>query len=86
MANGYNSIYLNNESALSARLACGGVIEICLAVVKGKVNNGFANVRPPGHHAEPGQAMGFCLFNNVAVAARCLRRYHNVERVFILDW
>ncbi|KAG9303951.1 hypothetical protein G9A89_005861 [Geosiphon pyriformis] len=82
----YNSVYLNNDTAFCARLSCGGVIELCKAVISGKVSNGFANVRPPGHHAEPDEAMGFCLFNNVAVAAKCLRNYHNVERIFILDW
>ncbi|CAG8504690.1 9907_t:CDS:10 [Ambispora gerdemannii] len=82
----YNSVYLNNDSAFCARLACGGVIELCKAVMQGTVTNGFANVRPPGHHAEPEEAMGFCLFNNVAVTAKCLREYHNVNKILILDW
>jgi acetoin utilization deacetylase AcuC-like enzyme len=47
---------------------------------------GFCGLRPPGHHAEPTRAMGFCLFDNVAVAARHARRAHGVERVLILDW
>ncbi|CAG8450296.1 7362_t:CDS:10 [Ambispora leptoticha] len=82
----YNSVYLNNDSAFCARLACGGVIELCKAVMQGTVTNGFANVRPPGHHAEPEEAMGFCLFNNVAVTAKCLREYHHVNKILILDW
>lgn len=85
-ADEYNSIYLNNETAFCARLSCGGVIELCKAVVDGTVTNGFANVRPPGHHAELNEPMGFCIFNNVAVATQCLRKHCNVEKVFILDW
>jgi acetoin utilization deacetylase AcuC-like enzyme len=54
-------------------------------VMKGRARNAFALVRPPGHHAEPGRAMGFCLFNNVAVAAEAGRRL-GAERVLVLDW
>ncbi|PKC71437.1 histone deacetylase clr3 [Rhizophagus irregularis] len=85
-ADEYNSIYLNNETAFCARLSCGGVIELCKAVVDGTVTNGFANVRPPGHHAEINEPMGFCIFNKMAVATQCLRKHYNVEKVFILDW
>jgi acetoin utilization deacetylase AcuC-like enzyme len=70
----------------TARLAVGGVLALADAVMAGEVDNGIACVRPPGHHAEAGQAMGFCLFNNVAVAARHLQRRHRVERVMIVDW
>ena len=52
----------------------------------GAVKNGFALVRPPGHHAERQQAMGFCFFNSVAVAARLLRLQLSVEKVMIVDW
>ncbi|KAF0462341.1 histone deacetylase clr3 [Gigaspora margarita] len=86
VADDYNSIYVNKETALSARLSCGGVIELCKAVARGDVTNGFANVRPPGHHAEINEPMGFCFFNNVAVAAQCLKRDLKIEKVFILDW
>ncbi|CAI2166687.1 17435_t:CDS:10 [Funneliformis geosporum] len=72
MADEHNSIYLNNETAFCARLSCGGVIELCKAVIDGTVTNGFANVRPPGHHAEINEPMGFCFFNNVAVAVQYL--------------
>ncbi|CAG8596972.1 8376_t:CDS:2 [Ambispora leptoticha] len=82
----YDSIYLNNDSAFCARLACGGVIELCKVVMQGTVTNGFANVRPPGHHAEPEEAMGFCLFNNVAVAAQCLKKHYKVDKILIVDW
>ncbi len=73
------------ESYQAARLAVGGVVDLCTAVVAGEVDNGFAFVRPPGHHAEQSRAMGFCLFNNVAIAAATLRA-HGLERVAIVDW
>jgi len=69
-----------------ARLAAGGLMELCQAVMNKKIGNGFALVRPPGHHAEVGQAMGFCLFNNVAVAAEYLLKKHGLERILIIDW
>ena len=62
--------YAVAESALAARLAAGALIDLTLAVASGEVANGFALLRPPGHHAEADHAMGFCLFNNVAIAAR----------------
>ncbi|KAF9998631.1 Histone deacetylase hda1 [Modicella reniformis] len=85
-AEGYNSIYLNNLSAFCARLSCGSLLELCKAVATGQVLNGVAIVRPPGHHAEPDEAGGFCLFNNVAVAARYLQKHHGLRKIFILDW
>jgi acetoin utilization deacetylase AcuC-like enzyme len=72
-------------SSEAARLAAGGLIELCDAVLAGQVANGVALVRPPGHHAERDRAMGFCLYNNVAVAAHALRA-RGVERVAIVDW
>jgi acetoin utilization deacetylase AcuC-like enzyme len=74
------------ESFRVASLAAGGA---CLAVDKvmsGEVSAAFCAVRPPGHHAERTGAMGFCLFNNVAVAAEHARRAHGLERVAIIDW
>jgi acetoin utilization deacetylase AcuC-like enzyme len=52
----------------------------------GKIENGFALIRPPGHHAEAHRAMGFCLFNNVSLAAEYARRHHGLERILIVDW
>ncbi len=72
-------------SFLAARLAAGAAIEIADAILEGSLDNGFAALRPPGHHAEPDHPMGFCLFNNVAVVARHLRA-RGVERVLVLDW
>ena len=73
------------ESWEAARLAAGSLLVVCEAVLAGQVANGFALVRPPGHHAERDRAMGFCLFNNVALAAAWLRA-HGVARVAIIDW
>jgi acetoin utilization deacetylase AcuC-like enzyme len=68
-----------------ARLAVGGVVAACDAVMAGTVDRAFCAVRPPGHHAETDQAMGFCLFNNVAIAAEHLVRSHKLTRVAIVD-
>lgn len=70
----------------TARLAAGGFLNLLDAIVAGDVDNGFAFVRPPGHHAERDRAMGFCLFNNVAVGAAWLRRRHGLGRVLVVDW
>ena len=56
------------------------------ALFAGKIDNGFALVRPPGHHAERGKAMGFCIFNNIAVGARYLVKKHGLKRVLVVDW
>jgi acetoin utilization deacetylase AcuC-like enzyme len=69
-----------------ARLAAGGSIDAALRVAAGEARSAFALVRPPGHHAEAEQAMGFCLLNNVAVTARALQRDAGLERIAIVDW
>jgi len=73
-------------SARAAFLAAGGFIEAAAAVTRGQVDNAFALVRPPGHHAEADGAMGFCLFNNVAIGARSLLADHGLKRLLIVDW
>jgi acetoin utilization deacetylase AcuC-like enzyme len=70
----------------TALLAAGGYLALVEAIMAGEVENGFAFVRPPGHHAEPDRAMGFCLFNNVAIAARHLQQRFGIRRVLIVDW
>jgi acetoin utilization deacetylase AcuC-like enzyme len=69
-----------------ALLAAGACADLGLRVARGAARAGFAAVRPPGHHAEGDRAMGFCLFNNAAIAARAVQRKAGVERVLILDW
>ncbi len=69
-----------------ALLAVGGIIDTVQQVMKGKIDNAFCAVRPPGHHAEQSGAMGFCYFNNVAIAARYLQMAWNVKQVGIVDF
>ncbi|AKF83354.1 histone deacetylase [Myxococcus fulvus 124B02] len=73
------------DSVDAARLAAGAAVQAVEAVMAGQARNAFALVRPPGHHAEPDRAMGFCLFNNAAIAAEAGRRL-GAERVLVLDW
>ena len=74
------------DSARIARLAAGSLVSLCRDVAHGRLRGGFAAVRPPGHHAERDLAMGFCLFNSVAVAAAYLREREEIERVMVIDW
>ena len=66
--------------------AVGGVLNAVDAVFTGKAKNAFCAVRPPGHHARPAQGMGFCLFNNIAIAARHSQKAHGAQKVAIIDW
>ena len=70
----------------AALRAAGGLVEAVQAVSEGRLDNAACLVRPPGHHATPDQAMGFCIFNNVAIAAACLLEQRRAERVAILDY
>ncbi|HEX2056458.1 MAG TPA: histone deacetylase, partial [Nitrospiraceae bacterium] len=89
-ANGH--ISLDPDTAMSpgtlaaAYLAAGGALAGADAIMARQVEHVFCAVRPPGHHAERDRAMGFCFFNNVAVAARYLQRRHGIGRVLIVDW
>ena len=69
-----------------AEHAAGGVLNAVDAVMGGRAHNAFCLVRPPGHHATASRGMGFCLFNNIALAARYAQRRYGVERVLIVDW
>lgn len=78
----WNEIY----TAPAARMAVGCTVDLAFRTWTGDIRNGFAIVRPPGHHAEPQQAMGFCFFNSVAIAARLLQKEHRVHKILIFDW
>jgi acetoin utilization deacetylase AcuC-like enzyme len=78
--------HTSRESYRTAMLSAGGVLTAVQTVLDGEASNAFAIVRPPGHHALPDRAMGFCIFNNVAIAAKWLLARENIKRVMILDW
>jgi acetoin utilization deacetylase AcuC-like enzyme len=77
---------IGTDSARIARFAAGSLVNLCFEVAAERLDGGLAIVRPPGHHAERDLAMGFCLFNNVAIAAAALRAECDVARVLIVDW
>jgi acetoin utilization deacetylase AcuC-like enzyme len=89
---GRQRVYLDPDTSTSPRsyevalLAAGGLLEAVDRVMEEKIENGFALVRPPGHHAEAAQARGFCIFNNIAIAAQYLIERWELERVLIVDW
>ena len=77
---------VSEESYDVALRAAGAAVALADGVLSGDIDNGFALVRPPGHHAEYEQAMGFCILNNVAILARYLQARHGLDKVMILDW
>ena len=77
---------VSEGSCEAALLAAGGVCEAVSEVVSGNADNAFALVRPPGHHAENNRAMGFCIFNNLAVGARYAQQMHGASRILVVDW
>ncbi len=78
--------HVSADSYQVALEAVGGVLNAVDAVMDGRARRAFCAVRPPGHHARPAQGMGFCIFNNIAIAARHAQRAHGAERVLIADW
>lgn len=78
--------HASRDTFKTALLAAGGVLTAVEAVLDGAAQNAFAIVRPPGHHALPERAMGFCFFNNVAIAARWLLKRRGLRRVMVVDW
>jgi len=78
--------WVSSGSGLAARLAAGLAIEATEVVLQGKTKHAFSAVRPPGHHARPASAMGFCLYGNVAVAAAHALAAHQLDRVLIVDF
>ncbi len=78
--------YISPESYKVAIAAVGGGMELVSQILAGTVSNGIALLRPPGHHATSYRSMGFCLFNNIAIAARHLQKRHQVKKIAIIDW
>ncbi|MEM7027292.1 MAG: histone deacetylase [Pseudomonadota bacterium] len=74
------------ESFQIAKLAVGSAIALTDNVIAGKIDNGFALLRPPGHHAENSMALGFCIFNNIAIVARYLQQQYQLDKIAIVDW
>ncbi len=89
---GQRSVYLDSDTATSpetyeiAKLAVGGVFNAIDSVIKGEVDNAFAFVRPPGHHAEKDTAAGFCVFNNIAIGAMHAILKYDLKKILIVDW
>ncbi|XP_032336569.1 histone deacetylase 4 isoform X3 [Camelus dromedarius] len=81
-----DTIWNEVHSSGAARLAVGCVVELVFKVATGELKNGFAVVRPPGHHAEENTPMGFCYFNSVAIAAKLLQQRLNVTKTLVVDW
>lgn len=77
---------VGNGSYEIAKLSAGGALSGVDSVMKNEVDNVYALVRPPGHHAEPAEGKGFCLFNNVAIAAKYAKKEYDLDRILILDW
>jgi acetoin utilization deacetylase AcuC-like enzyme len=78
--------YVSADSYQVALAAVGGGIALVSQIVMGTLTNGMALLRPPGHHATVTRSMGFCLFNNIAIAARYLQMHHQVKKIAIIDW
>lgn len=79
-------VEVSSESYDVALLAAGGVLRAVDAVVTKELDNAFCAVRPPGHHAMRDEAMGFCLFNNIAIAAKYTQKKHGLGKLLIVDW
>lgn len=78
--------YLMDQSMHTAQLAAGGCFQLIDKIMADELGNGFALIRPPGHHAEMGRGMGFCIFNNAALAARYLMDQYGLNRIMIVDF
>ena len=78
--------YANKFTPLAARLAAGSTIAMALEVAPDKAHNGFAIVRPPGHHAEKDKICGFCLYNNCCAAAQAVLNRTSMSRILVVDW
>ncbi|NXM97784.1 HDA10 deacetylase, partial [Sylvia borin] len=82
----YDAFFFHPSTYHCARLAVGAALQLVDAVMSGRVHNGMALVRPPGHHSQRNAANGFCLFNNVAIAAEYAKLKYGLQRILIVDW
>ncbi|XP_066490018.1 polyamine deacetylase HDAC10 [Tiliqua scincoides] len=82
----YDAVYFHPTTYCCAKLAVGATLELVDTVMSGKARNGMALVRPPGHHSQRNAANGFCIFNNVAIAAEFAKRKYGLQRILIVDW
>ncbi|KAM5335607.1 polyamine deacetylase HDAC10 isoform 7-T7 [Glossophaga mutica] len=82
----FDAVYFHPSTFHCARLAAGAGLQLVDAVLTGAVHNGLALVRPPGHHSQRAAANGFCMFNNVAIAAKHAQQEHGLHRILIVDW
>ena len=82
----YTSVYFTESSVKEAKNAAISLCRLVSDVVNRNLDNGFAVIRPPGHHAEPGLPGGFCVINNVAVAAAYAREKLGLKKILIVDW
>ncbi|XP_062930829.1 polyamine deacetylase HDAC10 isoform X2 [Cynocephalus volans] len=82
----YDAVYFHPSTFHCAQLAAGAALQLVDAVLMGVVRNGLALVRPPGHHSQRAAASGFCVFNNVAIAAEHAKQKHGLHRILIVDW
>ncbi|XP_064446495.1 polyamine deacetylase HDAC10 isoform X6 [Mirounga angustirostris] len=82
----YDAVYFHPNTFHCARLAVGAALQLVDAVLTGAAHNGLALVRPPGHHSQRAAANGFCVFNNVAIAAKHAQQKHGLQRILIVDW
>ncbi|XP_067572230.1 histone deacetylase 5 isoform X5 [Pseudorca crassidens] len=81
-----DTVWNEMHSSSAVRMAVGCLVELAFKVATGELKNGFAIIRPPGHHAEESTAMGFCFFNSVAITTKLLQQKLNVGKVLIVDW
>lgn len=81
-----DTIWNESHTSTASRMAAGSVTELAIRVAKRELKNGFAVVRPPGHHADPANPMGFCYFNSVAIAAKQLQQKMSASKILIVDW
>lgn len=83
-----DTTYHPEHSRTAAKVSAGGLIELADTIVRGELKNGFALIRPPGHHAESDTAMGYCFYNNVAVAVSAIMDKYpaKIKKILIIDW